>query len=139
VTETEIVQKVCRNCGAEVRHGSLFCYGCGKSVTKGHDSEDSENLPAIPMPGSVPQTALPDRGVGVSKESERLPTPMPTAATSPRSGDPARRQSRSKRVKRSREEITWADPEGPGWGFILASVLVIFITGLLIVVAMLLR
>ncbi|MEO8572963.1 MAG: zinc ribbon domain-containing protein [Pyrinomonadaceae bacterium] len=44
MSEIAIQTTVCKECGADVRDESLFCYGCGKAV--GEDSNIEESKPS---------------------------------------------------------------------------------------------
>jgi hypothetical protein len=46
-TETELENK-CANCGAEIRPGSQFCYGCGKPVDPAAEADDT-NVVKFPV------------------------------------------------------------------------------------------
>jgi len=47
MAETLVEKKVCRECGAEVRPQTSFCYNCGKSVTETPDRDPADEPSSI--------------------------------------------------------------------------------------------
>jgi hypothetical protein len=47
MAETLVEKKICRECGAEVRPQTSFCYNCGKSVTETPDRDPAEEPSSI--------------------------------------------------------------------------------------------
>jgi RNA polymerase subunit RPABC4/transcription elongation factor Spt4 len=47
MAETLVEKKVCRECGAEVRPQTSFCYNCGKSVTETPDRDPADEASSV--------------------------------------------------------------------------------------------
>lgn len=134
VTESAI----CRKCGAEVREGSVFCYNCGTRMTaeiepgRGQVSNGlSESRPAVtpaaPADGPVPAPVA-DKPLS-SSPPDKHSAALPTAASV------RRRRPRSPRSV----EVIWQERQGPGWGFVIGSAVLVVITIMLLLLSLYLR
>src|SRR5262245_38888795 len=45
MAETIVDKPTCKNCGADVRENTQFCYNCGKSIDGSAETEPEENVP----------------------------------------------------------------------------------------------
>lgn len=121
------VRPACSKCGAEIREGSLYCYGCGLPVAE---------VPAAPD-RATSATAEPthERAADINADLEKAhaaaaaPTARPTGA--------ARR--RPARPEPKMVEVVWAEPQGSSLGFILGSAIVILITIVVVAIALYLK
>ena len=111
----------CRHCGADIREGSVFCYGCGKELVPADSTNGKEawaihlsDLPEIPQPG------------------EPLAT---TAAEVPSNRN---RKRRARKPEPQIVEVTWV-PSGTPTLFYLVSIVVAGLAILLILLALYVR
>ena len=112
MVETAVEIQRCGACGADVRHGSLFCYNCGASVPPALIADAVEEKPAL-------------------IEAIREPRPpLKTAAS-------LRKHRRA--LNRQPVKVSWEPPEGPAMGFIITAIVLTLGAALLIVLAFYLR
>ena len=118
-TETELENK-CANCGAEIRTGSQFCYGCGKPV-----AADESNVVEFPVRASEEAEDAPEEFLAAAADAadensdtpkgempagflvpEEAPTPGATekAEQLPGSIPPEKTRSRERRRKNGKLE-----------------------------------
>lgn len=154
---TIVENAVCDSCGSKIREGSSFCFNCGETVApedapppaivkpdagllNGEDPRraktvafnDAEPAPiAIPqgkldvgrtLPNRLPEDASPRETVLERREEIRQPPPARTRT----------------RVKKA-AEVEWVERTSPGWGFIVAVVLLAAFVGFLVFSAIYLR
>ncbi|MDM7923025.1 MAG: zinc ribbon domain-containing protein [Pyrinomonadaceae bacterium] len=106
---------ICSKCGAEIRDGALYCYGCGKAVAE----------------TSVP--AGDDASVQAPEEMTDLELAHSSAvAKSASEGRGARRRTKS--VEPKVVEVVWEEPKNGTTVFIVAS-LILVVLGFLLVAA----
>ena len=122
---TGTISPVCAKCGAEIREGSLYCYGCGSPVAE--VSSPSEEH-AVEDPIEVQERDL-------TAELEEANT----AAAESTSAPAALARRRRPRPEPKTVEVVWAEPEGNSLVFILGSGILILLAGVLVLLALYLK
>jgi len=123
MSQTATDTAICEICGAEVRPGSVFCYNCGGSVKI-----------AEPEPIAFPQANVSDadeKSLAVSPNGSSLDT---VNSTESRNRDRSARR-RPRTIERKPVEVVWEQRSGVSITFVVVSVLVIIIAGLLLFAA----
>jgi hypothetical protein len=84
MAETLVEKKVCRECGAEVRPQTSFCYNCGKSVTETPDREPADE------PSSIwfGETLISDEPEPETAPAEEPEIPGPEVSEEPAEAEP---------------------------------------------------
>lgn len=140
MAKAAVKNSICEVCGAEIRDGALFCYGCGFAVPERKDearttisAEPENSLPAIGAPAILPSIDDPQENAG-SNGDRSLDRPDNTKL------EPASALRRKKRViERQPMEVVWEEPESASNRFILASVILTMVVLVLLVAAYYLR
>jgi len=153
-TKTEI-NETCENCGAEIRSGSQFCYGCGKQVGEDENPHEDTNVVEFPKPKRSAESPELSEDFLVPEEApveEPIPRPekekAASASVDPVSAEPVelpkdRKRRRNERMEtaasiKQRErlrvktptEIVWDRPE-TSWVFAAASVVILLIVAVI--------
>lgn len=144
MAEQAVEKVLCKVCGADVRDGAVFCYGCGKpvagtagvpslksEVTHARESDAAPSVSALP----IPSPALPP--VEALGEAKSDATPAPQNGSNMRTAASLRRLS--KRLIRPPTEVVWVKPERPPVLFYVVSLALGLVALLLIVAALYLR
>ena len=115
---------VCPTCGADLREGALFCYGCGKAVPASA-SED----PAKTLQFSRDTFAVDVDSAAVPRPDDPKATngPVTVDAGGPAANGKGLRTAssmrrRPKTPERKNVEVTWASPERPSALFFVVSI-----------------
>jgi hypothetical protein len=109
MAETLVEKKVCRECGAEVRPQTSFCYNCGKSVTETPDRDPAEEPSSIWFGETI---------ISDGPEPEPEPTEEPENAVTevfeePVPAEPAVDPAEYETEKIERENLEPETPSGP--------------------------
>ena len=121
------VRPACSKCGAEIREGSLYCYGCGLPVAEVSAAADR------PATASAEPTREPAADINAELEKAHAAAAVPTA----RPTGAARR--RPARPEPKMVEVVWAEPQGISLSFILGSVILIFMVIVVVAIALYLK
>jgi hypothetical protein len=145
--EKATAEKVlCKTCGADIREGAQFCYGCGRAV--------AESLPNFEIP--MPDGAIDDPTATISTSAGSIPIPRPeggpadavreiseASKTVSRNGVGMRTAANLRRapksVDREPTEVVWVEPARPPRTFFVVSLALCLLALLLIVAALYLR
>lgn len=145
MAEPTVENVLCKACGADIREGALFCYGCGKSVAErskslqmpkpepglARDRDPSPRATAINIPRpDLSPLEIPDEG-----KTETIPAAKNGLKT--RTASSLRRRAKS--VNGSRVEVSWVKPEGPPLLFYVVTLAVGIAAVLLVAAALYLR
>lgn len=68
--ESSIENKICKVCGADVRLGSMFCYGCGSAVSLGAIAGDGK------ANGEVKKADTPTMNKAIAKPDAEINKPI---------------------------------------------------------------
>lgn len=126
------VRPACSKCGAEIREGSLYCYGCGLPVAE---------MSAEAEPASVKLDVEPTRVAVEEPVADRVAEleKAHAAATAPPARSAPGARPRPARPEPKLVEVMWAEPQGSSVGFIVGSAIVILIAIVLVAAALYLR
>jgi hypothetical protein len=109
MAETLAEKKVCRECGAEVRPQTSFCYNCGKSVTETPDRDPADEPSriwfgeTIISDGPEPEPELKQEPEDAVTEAFEGPVPVEPAV------DPA--EYETEKIERESLELENLEPE----------------------------
>lgn len=138
MAETTVENRICQNCGAEVRPNSLFCYSCGKSVApeivadfpprKNGDGADEikSTMVAEPVEKPIPKPVIESEEPKIESlvEGEKSESKAIVKGEEPKLKSAAAMRRRSKSFQPKRVEIIWEEHENaPNVWFILAAIL----------------
>lgn len=132
--EIAVEDKVCANCGVDVREGADFCYNCGKPVSPEATSEigartvEAGDAEDHHLNGTATQALISEFP---SKDS----APEPTRKLQTAAG--LRRRSRSYQAKPV--EVEWVKPENSPSTFVIATIALAVLAALLLFAALYLR
>jgi hypothetical protein len=134
VTESAI----CRKCRVEVREGSVFCYNCGARITAeaGPGRGQVSNGRSGPIPAVPP--AAPADGQRLEPVEDKPMSSLPPdkhSAALPTAASMRRSRPRSPRAV----EVVWQERQGPGWGFVIGSSVLVMIAITLLLLSLYLR
>lgn len=121
MAEITIENKICKNCGADVRPNTQFCYNCGSAVAPEiHQSENGNSY------ATVKEKLLEEEKKAALAQN---PSPPPEKLKSA-----ASLRKAHKSVEKKRVEVVWEETEGASnlWFIIVAAVLTVFAVGILI-------
>lgn len=131
MAEVAVEKNICEVCGAEIRAGALFCYGCGMAVPERNDeslaspAESKQVLPVDAEDSARSHTASPDKSLNGNNDAKLQPA------------------SALRRKKRANErkpvEVVWREPESASTRFIIASVILTAVVFGLLIAAYYLR
>jgi len=119
MSETATQTAVCAECGADVRDGSLFCYSCGKAVSKVSAHNES-----IPVEVSA-----------AAAESEIVK--QPGAKPPLRSAASLRKQRRA--FNRQPVEVSWEPRTSSSPAFVITTLVLFSAALLFLILALYLR
>lgn len=128
---------VCRKCSAEVREGSVFCYNCGARIVAetGPVHGRVSNGQSGPRPADPAASADgPSRAPVADKPISSSP-PEEHSAALPSAASMRRRRPRSPRAV----EVVWQERQGPGWGFVIGSSVLVMMAIMLLLLSLYLR
>lgn len=115
------VEVACSKCGAEIREGSVYCYGCGSPVAEVAKEEFGEK-PSAPEPAAAERSEV---------MSDLELAHSSAVAQAPQRSRPTRRKP-ARVVEPKVVEVVWQEPSSGSWRFIV-SALIIVIIGLVLV------
>lgn len=134
MAKTAVKEAICRHCGAEIRDGALFCYGCGKAIPgraavegekKTHEPETIINsLPAETASEAPAALQMAEPAYGETNGSLRSAASM---------------RRRPKSVRKTDVEVTWVATQRPPTLFYIVSLVVGLSAVALIALALYLR
>ncbi|HUR99761.1 MAG TPA: zinc ribbon domain-containing protein [Pyrinomonadaceae bacterium] len=119
MSETVIQTAGCSACGAEIRDGSMFCYGCGTPVAE------------VPVANDAMRVA--ESAAQSDSEVVALPGSRPPL----RSAASLRKQRRA--FNRQPVEVTWEPRTGSPVSFVIATVVVVIGALVFLILALYLR
>ncbi len=110
-------QIVCRQCSADIREGSLFCYNCGKSVTYAAENgaDNKDDLTDLEKAAAAAEREAPIAGPG---KKIRVPS------------------ERRRAYNRQPAEVTWTPRNDGANSFVIAGLIIAVLTALLIIAAL---
>ena len=126
MAEVAVEKNICEVCGAEIRPGALFCYGCGIAVP---GSKDDAVTAAPTESKNVTPPVADDPAENVAANGDKYLNGSGGEKLQPASA--LRRKKRA--IERKPVEVVWKEPESASTRFIFASViLTAVVLGLLI-------
>lgn len=147
MAETLVENRICDDCGADVRPGALFCYSCGGSVsTKNVDDnnqnegvseawfrenisgENGNNNKTAAIIVKTPSDKIAE--IGNRKSGNQEQTKLKSAASLRR---------KAKTLPKKDVEIVWEEHEAPNIWFILVALLLTAFAGGIVYLAMYLK
>ncbi len=116
---TSVENKICNNCGTEIRLNAMFCYHCGGSVAPELDKPVSEAR----FRENINEQKNGDNSAPIAVTADE-PIPKPALVEEPKLKSAASMRRKSKSFQPKRVEIIWEEHENApnGW-FILAALL----------------
>jgi hypothetical protein len=157
MAETLVEKKICEACGADVRHGSLFCYNCGGAVSLDlpesakkkevsdawfqSDLSETNNLKTTPLKKETVEKAentpiaKPIDKPTVGELLEGLgdkPIEKPNIAEEAKLKSAANMRRKAKTFQRKSVEVVWEEPESAPnkWFPIVAIILILLVIGI---------
>lgn len=121
MAEITVENKICKNCGADVRPNTQFCYNCGRAVSpETHLSENGNSYVTV-------KEKLLEEEKRQALEENPLPKPEKLKSA-------ASLKKANKSVEKKRVEVVWEETEGASnlWFIVVAIVLTVFAIGILI-------
>ncbi len=157
MAETLVEKKTCEACGADVRHGSLFCYNCGGAIaldlpeTKKENVSDAWMREDIVERGSLKTTRLDGE-----KKQDAIPKPIekptvselleeiaakpiekptiekPTINEEAKLKSAANMRRKTKTFQRKSIKVVWEEPENAPnkWFPLVAVFLILLVVGI---------
>jgi hypothetical protein len=120
------VETVCSKCGAEIRKGSVYCYGCGLPVKEVAAADAAEIKAAPPADEKIPD---PMTDLEIAHSSAAVQTPARSR--------PARRKVA--KIEPKVVEVVWQEPEALSWRFIISAIVFVIVGIGLVVLGLYLR
>lgn len=114
---------ICKECGADVREGSFFCYNCGKSVDADADPSD-DNKQANDL------TKLEDAAAAAE---------VSTSYASPKKMRSAMDIARRRASSRAPVKIEWTPRDDSAGMFVIVSIMIAALALVLVILALYLR
>ncbi len=160
MTETAVENNLCAECGADIRDEALFCYNCGGAVAAEdpadggisdawfrEDIAKNEDLQIDPVDDDQDEIEKPeDSGEPVPDETSgaevKLKTkPKAKVRRKPKMKSAATlRKNNPKSLPRKKVEVVWEEKvNSPNLWFILASLVIVAIVGVLFYLARVLQ
>ncbi len=123
MAETTVENRICQNCGADVRPNSLFCYHCGGALAP----------KAVVEATNGDQPAKRTNALIVTKTDDNPILKRVLPAEEPKLKSAAAMRRKSKRFQPKRIEIIWEEHENApnGWFVFAAIFLTLFAAGIL--------
>jgi hypothetical protein len=123
MAETTVENRVCQNCGADVRPNSLFCYYCGGSLAP----------KAVVEAKNGDQPAKRTNALIIKNTTDQPILKRVLPAEEPKLKSAAAMRRKSRRVQPKRIEIIWEEHENApnGWFVFAAIFLTLFAAGIL--------
>ena len=132
---TSVENKICKNCGTEIRLNAMFCYHCGGSVAP----EVEKSVSDAWFRENINEGKNGDNSAPVAVTADK-PIPKPTLVEEPKLKSAASMRRKSKNPTPKRVEIIWEEHQNApnGW-FILAAILLTSLAAGILYLALRLR